>query len=357
MKTQQVSEKLDFQGESIFIGIDVHKKQWNVSIMSALREHKTFQQPPDPSVLGHYLEEHFPGACYRSAYEAGFCGFWIHEALKKAGIENIVVNPSDVPTSDKEKKQKNDRVDSRKLCKALREKAITGIYVPDQEQLEDRGLVRLRKKFVGDIARCKNRIKGMLNYYGIKVPEEFSMNYWPKPFIAWLQKQELFQPSGTLTLYLLVEELLSIQKIKKQVDRHLVQMAQKKYAKQVSLLKSIPGVALIGALTLITEVGDIKRFKRLDDLCSYAGLVPNVYSSGESSHVGHLTSRKNYYLQPILIQCAWKAASKDPSLLQTYQTLCKSMKANKAIVRIARKLLNRIRYVLINEEKYELMKA
>jgi transposase len=110
MERLKVNKKLDFEGESIFIGIDVHKKQWNVCIMSAYREHKTFVQPPDPAVLGRYLRNNFPGATYHSAYEAGFCGFWIHEALKREGIDNIVINPADVPTTDKKKaKARSDR--------------------------------------------------------------------------------------------------------------------------------------------------------------------------------------------------------------------------------------------------------
>lgn len=354
MKTAQVNKELDFTGESIYAGIDVHKKQWSVTIMSAFKEHKTFVQPPEPKVLGNYLRDNFPNATYYSVYEAGFSGFWIHEALKKEGIKNIVVNAADVPTTDKEKKQKRDQVDSRKLCKGLRENNLTGIYVPTQEHLEDRNAVRQRKKLVGDIVRCKNRIKGLINYYGIKVPVEYDLSYWPKAFIAWLGQVKLTQSSGTLTLQLWLEELQSVQKIKKQLDRHLIQMARQKYAAQVTLIRSIPGIGLVGALTILTELGDMKRFKRFDDLCSYVGLVPTVHSSGETEHVGHLTKRKPLHLQPILIQCAWKAVGKDPALLIAYQQWCKAMKANKAIVRVARKLLSRIRYVMMNERKYEL---
>lgn len=354
MKTDQVKEKLDFTGESIYAGIDVHKKQWNVTIMSALKEHKTFVQPPDPTVLAHYLKDHFPNATYQSVYEAGFSGFWIDEMLKKEGIKNIVVNPADVPTTDKEKKQKRDQVDSRKLCKALRENNLTGIYVPTQEHLQDRNAVRQRKKLVGDIVRCKNRIKGLINYYGIKIPAEYNFSRWPKAFVTWLSQLQLTQPSGTLALQLWLKELQFIENLKKQLDRQLIQMARQKYDSQINLLRSIPGIGLIGALTIVTELGDMKRFKRFDDLCSYIGLVPNIYSSGETEHVGHLTKRKTQYLQPVLIQCAWKAVGKDPALLMAYHQWRKVMKANKAIVRVARKLLSRIRYVMINEKKYEL---
>ena len=130
MNRQQSKQKLDFHGEPIYVGIDVHKKQWNVFIMSKYKEHKGFVQPPDASVLGRYLSENFPGATYYSVYEAGFCGFWPHEDLKKEGIHNIVVNPADVPSSDKERKNKSDKVDCRKLCTKLRNGDLEAILRP-----------------------------------------------------------------------------------------------------------------------------------------------------------------------------------------------------------------------------------
>ncbi|REA54792.1 IS110 family transposase [Dyadobacter luteus] len=350
----RTGRQLDFTGDAIYVGIDVHKKQWNVSIMGEYKEHKTFVQPPDAVVLGNYLRDHFPNATYYSVYEAGFSGFWAHEALTQEGIINKVVNASDVPTTDKEKRQKSDTVDSRKLCRCLRDDSLTGIYVPSRQQQEDRNAVRLRKKLVRDIARCKNRIKGLLNYYGISVPDDMGEGYWPKRFIKWLSELNFDQDSGKFTMSIILGELISIQKLKKELDRQLVLMAKQKYEDQVKLLRSIPGIGLIGSLTFLTELGNVKRFKSFDQLCSYVGLVPNVYSSGETEHVGHMTKRKNIYLQPLLIQCAWQAVGKDPALMKAYQDWCKVMKANKAIIRIARKLLSRIRFVLVNQKEYTL---
>jgi transposase len=354
MKTTQFNQELSFKGESIYLGIDVHKKQWTVSIMTAYKEHKTFVQPPQPSMLGRYVRNNFPEGNYYSVYEAGFCGFWIDEALKREGIENIVVNPADVPTSDKEKKQKYDHSDSRKLCKKLRDGDLRAIHVPTTCHLQDRDLVRLRKKLVKDITRCKNRIKGMLNYYGIEIHQEHS-SYWSKAFKTWLNKLELSSSYGTMTLHFLLQQLESTSDLVKKLSRKLLFLAQEdRYKRFIELLRSIPGVGLIGALTILTELGDIRRFKSMDHLCSYVGLVPNVYSSGETMHTGNLTARRNIYLQPVLIQCAWKAASKDPVLLKAYQSWCKKMGGQKAIIRVARKLLSRIRFVLLNEQKYTL---
>jgi len=352
MNRQQSKQKLDFQGEPIYVGIDVHKKQWNVFIMSKYKEHKGFVQPPDASVLGRYLKENFPGATYYSVYEAGFCGFWPHEDLKKEGVHNIVVNPADVPSSDKERKNKSDKVDCRKLCSKLRSGDLEAIYVPERFQLENRELVRLRMRLVGDIRRTKNRIKGMLNFYGVK----YSSSGWSNVFIKGLKESELVYYNGTFALRTLVEELERLTELKKKIARQLrVGLVKNEmYGELIKCLGSIPGVGLITALIILTELGNTSRFPGIDQLCNFVGLVPTLHSSGDHVHVGNLTPRKNKYIMAVLIESAWVAVGKDPALMQAYHKLCKRMKSQEAIIRIARKLMARIRYVLLNQTTYEL---
>jgi transposase len=352
MNVQQCKQKLDFQGDPIYVGIDVHKKQWNVFIMSGFKEHKGFVQPPDASVLGRYLRENFPGAIYHSVYEAGFCGFSAHEHLMKEGIHNIVVNPADVPSKDKEKKQKTDRVDSRKLCKKLRDGDLEPIHIPERFQLEDRDLVRVRKKLVRDVTRCKNRIKGMLHFYGIT----YTSSGWSRAFMKWLKELELDYASGTFALHTLVEELERVQELKKKVSNQLIIIFLKneKYSKIIRRLCSISGIGLTAAITILTELVEMCRFKRFDYLCNYVGLVPTVYSTGDTKYVGNLTPRKNTYLLPVLIQCSWIAVGKDPALMQAYHQWCRRMKGQKAIIRVARKLLRRIRHVWLCQDEYQL---
>ncbi len=97
-----------FKGQNIYVGIDAHLKSWKVTILFENSDFKTFSQDPCAETLGNYLRRNFPQADYYSAYEAGFCGFSVHRELEKQGIKNIVVNPADIPTTDKERKQKED---------------------------------------------------------------------------------------------------------------------------------------------------------------------------------------------------------------------------------------------------------
>ena len=106
----------DFSGQNIYAGLDVHRKSWKVTIYTEAFEHKTFTQPPNPKKLVSYLERVFPNASYHAVYEAGFSGFWTHDALTKMGVNCTVVHPGDVPTADKDRRPKTDARDSRKLA-------------------------------------------------------------------------------------------------------------------------------------------------------------------------------------------------------------------------------------------------
>jgi len=119
MRRVQINE-LDFKGQNIYVGIDVHLKSWSVTVLSEHSVLKKFSQSPDVAALHNFLTTNYPGADYHSVYEAGFCGFWIHRRLVKLGINNLVVNPSDVPTMSKEKLRKTDVVDCSKLTRELR---------------------------------------------------------------------------------------------------------------------------------------------------------------------------------------------------------------------------------------------
>lgn len=349
------SSKIDFSGQNVYAGIDIHLKSWKVTIMVNDREHRTYSQDPSAVILSNYLRKHFPGAVYHSAYEAGFCGFSAHRELEVSGIHNIVVNPADVPTTDKEKKQKEDKRDSRKIAKSLKNGELVGIYVPSKEMEELRGLVRYRTTLVKEISRHKCRIKSFLYFNGIIIPSELdsSSTHWSGRFTRWLIELELTTVHGKLVLEDTLDTAELLRKKLLKINRHLRKVEREgAHSVKVRLLRSIPGIGIMTAMTLLTEMEDILRFKKFDQLCSFVGLVPTTNSSGEKENVGGITRRSNHNLRSIIIEAAWIASKKDPSLMYSYGLLCKRMKPTEAIIRISKKLLNRIRYVMKNETEY-----
>ena len=353
MQTQ--SNKIDFTGQHIYVGLDVHLKSWKVTIMTEKLPFKTFSQDPKPELLYHYLTRNFPNGIYHSAYEAGFCGYWIHNKFEALGIKSIVVNPADIPTTDKEKVQKADKRDSRKLAKALRNGDLNGIHVLASKTLEDRCLVRTRATIVQDLTRNKNRIKSFLNFHGIEMPEKYKQmqNNWSKRFVEWLRSIEMSEHSAKKSLDLYIDEAEHLRLTILMATKGIKELSKdESYAHQVRLLRGIPGIGLLTAMILLTELETINRFGSFDKLCSFIGLIPSTHSSGEKENIGEITHRGNSSLRGALVESSWIAARLDLSLNKAYHDYCKRMEPNKAIIRIARKLLSRIRFVLKNNQPY-----
>lgn len=132
--------------------------------------------------------------------------------------------------------------------------------------------------------------------------------------------------------------------------RHLSE--SDRYKDNYNLLLGIPGIGIKTAMTFLTQIGDITRFDRLDDLCNYVGLAPRMYSSGDKMQTGKMTKRGRKEMKIMLIEASWEAVRKDPALMLKFNELSKRMNKNKAIIRIARKLLSRMRFVLLNRQSY-----
>jgi len=349
------STKIHFENQQFFVGLDTHAKQWTVTIRCNQMELKTFSMNPSPQELYRYLNRNYPGGEYFSVYEAGFGGFWIHKELTQLGIRNIVVHAADVPTTDKEKDRKTDRLDSRKLARELEDRKLKSIYIPDLFHQQLRSLCRLRNEVTVSSTRIKNRIKGFLYYYGISMPPHAEMSHWSNKFIQWLKQIPFEYPTAQDYMHFCIEELAQHRKRLAEITHSL-----RKYCRQydllghIDLLLSIPGVGTTTAMSYYSELIDINRFPNLNHLASYVGLVESVHSSDNKGPDLGLTRRRNRYLRYLIIEAAWIAIRKDPALLHKYNKLTRRMSKQKAIVHIAKLLLNRIRFVWKNQMPYQM---
>lgn len=344
-----------FENETVYIGLDVHKRSWNAAIYLNEQFIRNIHQPPTPQALYHYLQHSYPQANYVCAYECGKFGYWIQRELQQLGVECIVVNPADIPSSHKDEVYKTDSRDARGIAHALSSGQLKSIYIPYEEQEADRHLVRQRKKIWGDLGRCKNRIKGFLDYKGIIVPSQYDNANWSRNFINWLGKLEFEYSSNRVTLNFLLTEMELLRKELLSISNQVRKlMRSKKYNKLYYLLRSVTGIGPLTAALLITEIGDMKRFKNFYHLNSFIGLMPMEHSSGERELKGRITVRKHRQLRSDLVECAWTAKRTDPALALYYSQQIKRGKNGKAaIVKVARKLLSRIRYVWLSGEEYQ----
>ena len=347
--------KISFKGQKIFVGIDVHKCKWAVTCISESGFEHTYAQKASASDLAAYLNRNFPQGEYHAVYEAGFTGFSTYYALRACGIDCIVIHAADVPTSLYEEVMKTDKVDSKKLARALKAGELKGIYIRPVENLDDRAVVRLRTAIRKESVRYKNRAKFMLMANGVELPDEFQKNggRWNGNLIKWMRQDVTLLSSTRVSLDMILDQVENTRKALLEATRQLLRLARSdKYKEQFRLLLTIPGIGQIVAMTLLTEIYDIKRFSNERQFAHYLGLVPTCHSSGDKVVHGEKTFRGNKELGPMIIEAAWIAVRRDIGLGAAYGQYCRRMKPQKAIVRIARKLSNIIFSVMKTQKDY-----
>jgi transposase len=344
---------LDCNNQRFYVGIDVHKKSWNVTIRSGELVLKTYSMNPSPEELSRYMHENYPGGIYQSVYEAGFSGYWSHRRLEELGFKNIIVSANAVPTNGREKIYKTDSIDSRKLARELENGSISGIYIPSRLNQELRSLVRMRYQLVQSSTRLKNQIKSYLNFYGHVIPDNYQTKHWSGIFIKYLRSLSFQYSIGKDQLELYLNDLAEKRNFTAVVVRKIKDYCREYgFDNTIQLLITVPGIGYITAVTIYSELIDINRFPRLENLASYVGLSPSVSSSGDKETNLGLKMQHNKYLRSLLIEAAWIAVRKDPALTACYNEYIKRMSKQEGIIRIAKKLLNRVKTVLKENREY-----
>ncbi len=112
------------------------------------------------------------------------------------------------------------------------------------------------------------------------------------------------------------------------------------------LLITIPGIDYYSALLIKSKIGDVNRFPSAKQLCSYSGLVPSTYSSGNTTFHGHITKQGSRWLRWILAEAIGHCVKKPGHLKEFYWKLARRKGEKIAKVAIERKLLEWIYHML-----------
>jgi transposase len=344
-------QQLNFNGQIFYIGIDVHSTNWKITVRSKGLTLETKSLDPKPIRLKEFMESRYPGGRYISVYEAGFSGYWAHRELELLGFKNIIVNPADVPTTNKEKDRKNDPIDSNKLSRELANNSLKGIYVPSVKMEAIRVLSRNLRQYSKRSTQVKNRIKAFLYFVGLSDQADV-YKHWSNAYIQKISEITFPDLNHKTVMDVHIKELKHIRTIQLSLLRHMREESKK--IPEISLLTTIPGIGQTTAFTIYAELFAINRFQTFDNLASYVGLVPSTTSSNDKTIIHGMTNRHSRYLRYMLIESAWVAVRKDPVLTKSFEDLYTRMSKTRAIVRIAKKLLNRIRAVWKNNEKYQI---
>lgn len=355
MKKYRLATAAIATDEPIWIGLDVAADSIAVCVLDGEMNILAREKCPYTEGAIQSLSRRLPGCSVEAAYEAGPTGYRLLRWLRGVGWDAKLIAPSQVPVASGDR-VKTDKRDALKLATLLASKQLKKGVVHDltDEQYANRQMVRCRGQRVRDTSRIRLQIKSAMLMHHIVPPAGIKPN-WNKQFCIWLASHESGHPFLDGALREQLRWLEEARHALARVDRILVEMAESPlYAADVRLLRSIPGVGLLTALVLLTELPElVKRFPDGTSLARYLGLVPSEHSTGKTQQRrGHLTGDGNAIARTALVEAAWRLVGKDEASKARYSELKERLGAKKAIVAMARHLAVTIHAMFRNRAPY-----
>ncbi len=343
-----------YKDKNIFVGIDVHKKRWVISIRSYDLELKTFSMSASAEELEKFLILNYKDALFHIVYECCFSGFWIYDYFHERGYD-IIVTPTNRIYRDGSI-VKTDKIDSRKLAFQHSRGLLREVKVPEMKIREYRSIFRIydkEKMREGQILRQIRCILECKNH-------ELKWEKWNKEFIEKLKLVRFQEEIFNRKFEVLIREYEFVKEQIKDTEKRIKEIGEDaELGTRIKRIEQINGIGIVSAVRLVVYLFDKKgRFESGEKVAHYVGLTPGEHSSGEEiirSRTGLIGSRQ---LRAIIIQLAWVAVRKDGSLLNKFERVYKSSGCKqKAIVAVARKLMMKVYTITEKEEAYEINKA
>jgi transposase len=236
-------------------------------------------------------------------YEAGACGYGLYRQIIEAGHRCHVVAPSLTPRRAGDR-VKTDQRDSVTLARLGRAGELTPVWVPDEAQEAMRDLTRLREDATKALRQARQQLSAFLLRHGRRYTD--GSKKWTGTFARWLDGQRFDHSvqEVVFTEYVQAEASAAsrVALIEKQMREALEQWSLRPV---VQALRALRGVDTVAAMTLLAELGDLRRFDSPRQLMAYLGLVPSEQSSGGTMRRGGITRTGNGHARRILVESAW----------------------------------------------------
>lgn len=335
----------------IHVGLDLHHR---TSYVRAMDDHgEVFPGRRVHHTVMSHLEQYLAGfgsEPKRVVFEATANARWMYRWLaQRPGVEPVAVTPHKVRIIA-ETVAKTDQIDALVLATLSRIDMLPRAYVPDETVEALREQTRYRAALVRLRTRAKNQINGVLVRCGVVRPYG---NIFGVLGLAWLAGLDLpailrQEVQGWLRLIETLQE--RIEAAERVLYRELAR--QGRWAADVDLLVTMPGVGKLTALTILAELGDYWRFRRRSAVSAFAGLVPTSKRSDRTARYGRLTKRGSTALRSILVEVAINAQRRVPRYRDLYERLKAAKSGNVGKVAVARQMLEDAWTMLIKREPF-----
>ncbi len=315
----------------MYVGVDYHKK---FSVATRMDEQgvilEQIKLTNRPDTLRGYFGNLPRGT--KVAVEATQGWYAFYELIEDLCPDVTLAHP--VKTrAIAEARIKTDKIDATMLAHLLRTNLLPSSCIPSREIRDLKEILRYRASLVSLQTSLKNKIHAVLAKNGMAVPYT---DIFGKKAIQWIKGLSVrpcyvHEAAGYLILAETVMALIAT--ITATIER------EAKLNDDALLLLSIPGIGPYSALLIVTEIGDITRFPSAKKLCSYAGLVPSVRSSGGKTRYGSITKQGSKWLRWILIELSHHFAGSSPQMKALYERILAKHGKNTARVAVARQML------------------
>jgi len=291
----------------LYVGLDIHTKHISLCVLNetgqVVRRDKVATVHEMMSIL-----ERLPDR-FEVCYEAS-CGYgYYHDHLRPLAARVVVAHPGQLRLIFRSK-NKNDRKDAERLAKLLYIGEVPTVHVPTSEVRTWRELINCRSQVIAKRTRAKNAMRALLRGVGQAGPSRSKL--WTKAGMAWLRRLELPMLSQKLRRDLLIEEIETLTRQMRRIERQLNRQAQQSPA--VVQLQSIPGVGVRTAEAVAAFVDDPHRFPNSKAVGRYFGLVPCQDQSGSTNRLGHITREGASVVRRMLGEAAWQARRRSPTV-------------------------------------------
>ncbi len=274
-------------------------------------------------------------------YEAGPTGFVLARRLLQLGLECVIMSPSKTERKPNEK-IKTDKRDAKKIAKLFRNGDITEVRIPPALDEAVRDVCRARTDASDDLSRAKQRLNAFLLRNGFRYSGK---SRWTAAHMRYLRDLSMPDPIQRITLEEYIQAIDScLERVERVTKRLKDILADWEWKPMVDALMGCKGFQEVAAMTVISELGDLRRFDHPGKLMAFLGLVPGEESSGTKRRQGAITKCGNSHVRWMLVECSqhYRKAPKIGSALSKRQE-----GQGKAVKELAWRMQNRLysRYV------------
>jgi transposase len=330
-----------------YIGLDVHKHYITVGGMNTEQEIVLRPRNVEMEDFRKWAEQNLRETD-EVVLEATTNTWDVYDTIAPLVGRVVVAHPAEVKQIANSR-VKTDNQDVLRLIRLLIAYIVPEVWVPPVEVRQLRAMISYRWRLVKMSTAIQNRMHSLLHRHNIQAPEGKidtgeNREWWEKLSMSPLEDLRLKQEIKTLRM---VRENIV------EVDAELGRLSTgERWGDQAVYVMQIPGVGVIVTMTILSAIGDIRRFESPKKLVGYAGLGAGVHDSGQTHRGKGITKFGRKELRWALVEAAWQGIRANPRWRAEYDALCKRKHPNQAIVAIARKLLVTLWYLLNNQEAY-----